>query len=181
MDFWMLTAFTNKEFLVVLHFPKVLFLIPNSSLMKVGNNDSCCLSGSCAGFPLGCLSSLHFPEVRRWGGHTAASRRFRVPQTTSRVSGDSCFLSRTGDVGDKSGKWGPGVPQSDSGLTARAWLWRDAISLPVELPFPVLPQVSLKVLLCRARAVHPATNHPVEWLTEGSSSVSKFLPQLMEK
>lgn len=103
MDFWMVTACTNKDFLGGLHFPKVLFITPHSRFVKVGNSHSCCLLDHVLASPGGVLARST-REVRRWGGHTAASRRFRVPQTTSRVSGDSCFLSRTGDVGDKSGK-----------------------------------------------------------------------------
>lgn len=38
MDFWMLTAFINRKFLVFLHFPEVPLIIFTRKFMKLGNN-----------------------------------------------------------------------------------------------------------------------------------------------
>lgn len=130
MAVWVLAAFTNRKFLVLLHFPKVLLILLHSRFMKVGHNSTATVYlGGVLAFPWG-ISAL--PTFQKWGGGEGPQQLqegSRAPDNVRSVR--KSF--RTGDVDENSGMWGPGVLQSDSGSTARAWLWRDAISLHVPL------------------------------------------------
>lgn len=130
MAVWMLAAFTNRKFLVLLHFPKVLFITLHSRFMKVGSNSTATVYlGRVLAFPGGVPALSTF---QKWGSREGTQQ----PQEGSRAPDSVRSVRksfRAGDVDENSGLWGPGVLESDSGSTARAWLWRDAISLHVPL------------------------------------------------
>ncbi|ELK27456.1 Lysosome-associated membrane glycoprotein 3 [Myotis davidii] len=82
----MFAAFTNRKCLVLLHFPKVLFIPLHSRFMKVGNN-------STATVYLGRVPSLEvfqlspLPRSEAVGRARSSLKEVREPRTASGVSG----------------------------------------------------------------------------------------------
>lgn len=80
MDFWMLTAFTNREFLVFLHFPEVPRITFTRKFKKLGNNSvSTVYLGHGLASPWGIFVLFTFSEVRGGEGTQQLSESFKSP------------------------------------------------------------------------------------------------------